>query len=49
MQHLSFVDGTGFAVNLDPEELSEAILTLIKNPECMKKMSGLALKKGTNV
>jgi len=39
------VDGTGFAVNLDPEELSEAILTLIKDPGMHEKMSGLALNK----
>ncbi|PWB52860.1 MAG: hypothetical protein C3F06_07195 [Candidatus Methanoperedenaceae archaeon] len=39
------VDGTGFAVNLDPEELSEAILTLIKIPECMKRCQYQLLKR----
>lgn len=39
------VDGTGFAVNLDPEELSESILTLIKDPGMHEKMSVSALKK----
>jgi glycosyltransferase involved in cell wall biosynthesis len=39
------VDGTGFAVNLDPEELSEAILTIIKDPGMHEKMSGSALNK----
>jgi len=39
------VDGTGFAVNLDPEELSEAILTLIMDPGMHEKMSVSALNK----
>lgn len=39
------VDGTGFAVNLDPGELSKAILALIKDPGMHQKMSGSALNK----
>lgn len=39
------VDGTGFVVNLDPEELCDAILTLINDDEMYKEMSMSAINK----
>ena len=39
------MDGTGFAVNLDPKELSDAILALIKDSGMRERMSGSALIK----
>lgn len=42
---IELVDGTGFTVNLDPIELSDAILMLIKDPGVYQKMSESALNK----
>lgn len=39
------VDGTGFVVNLDPEELGDSILTLINDDGMYKEMSISALNK----
>lgn len=39
------VDGTGFAVKLDPKDLGEVILMLLKDTGLRKRMSETALKK----